>query len=146
MKSFPDKLQNMNGYHLKGGLYNYPPYSRANYKHKGHLVDYGGADFLTFKALSKVLNLTGSIVSSVNTIAGIYDLKNESASGLIRKCINNEIKVLLATLISYNPSKKSIIERTRMLDWESIYAVLLIFPSTEEVDILKVLLGMPAHW
>ncbi|XP_033222843.1 uncharacterized protein LOC117176696 [Belonocnema kinseyi] len=130
---FPDKLQNMYGYNLTGGFVHMPPYSKGKYDKKGHLVDYSGADLLTFNCLSKVLNFSASIVSSADAKVGISSYKNKSASGMIGKCSINEINIFITTLLPFTLLKQTFLERTRMLDWESLYAVVPIFSGTEKV-------------
>lgn len=130
---FPKKLQDMNGYKLIAGAYYSPPYSRLTFNKSGDLIDYSGADVVALEALSKAMNFSFIVVSSVNASIGVINLINNTAGSMLGKCVRNEIDILLTTVLFSRDSKRSVTEFTRMINWENVYAIVPIVPGEKKI-------------
>ena len=139
MDWFPDKLRDMNGFPIKGGLMNLPPYSIVKFDDKNQPVSYSGAEYLTFMTLSKALNFSATIITSHDAKIGVEDVKNKTATGMIGKCVSNEINIFITTLMPLNTKKEGLTETTRMLELSSLYAIIPSLPS-EDVEVQHSLL------
>lgn len=130
---FPNKLDDMNGYKLITGAYFSAPYSQLKFNATGDLIHYWGADFVALDALSKAMNFSYTVVSSINASIGVIDLKNNTAGGMLGKCVRNEIDILLTTVLFSRDSKRSVTEFTRMINWENVYAIVPILQGEKKI-------------
>lgn len=99
---FPNKLLNLHGNQIKGGLYFIPPFSLATYNKVGHLQSCSGADVDMFNSLSEVMNFSTYIESDVNSTIGTFH--GNEATGMLELLINNEINILITSTINFRPS------------------------------------------
>lgn len=129
---FSDKLEDMNGFKLKAGVYHRLPYSRLTFNSTGHLIDHSGADVITLNVIAGALNFSTAIITSINTTNGVICEKNNSGTGLYGNLTRNEIDMISTSILFSRHAKGAVSEFTDMINWEYVYALVPILPGRKK--------------
>lgn len=132
---FPNKLLNLNGYLIKGGLHIKPPFSLPKYDEEGKLKSYSGADVEMFRCMSEVMNFTTYIDSDVDSVIGT--VRGNQTTGMLNKLSYNRVNLVITTTVNFRPSDGALYGYSTSLEMEAIIPLIPISVSEIKEDYLN---------
>lgn len=133
---FGDKLKDLYGHPIVGGLALRPPYSLVEYDKSGRLINQHGADVVAFNALAKAMNFSAIIDSNENSSVGVF--RGRKATGMLGKLIENKINLLITSVLNFRPNADgALYGYSSNINMERFVAVVPIVHTRNEEKILN---------
>lgn len=119
---FPNKLLNLHGHDIRGGVLLKPPFSFPKYDEKGQLQSYSGADNEMFKCMTEVMNFTANINSNVDYGLGI--IRGNNTTGMLYELSYNLINLAVTTFFNFRPSDGALYGYSAYVGLDAIVALI----------------------
>lgn len=92
---FPEKLHDLNGYVLNGGLYNRPPTVHVSRNSTYHVMEYSGWSAATAMTMSELMNFRLNILLSKEESIGKYSCGENMQTGILKQVENHDIQYVM---------------------------------------------------
>lgn len=107
-KFFVDKLKNLNGYRMKVGLFNTPPFVYVRRNSSGDVVSAFGIDVPIVMSLAKMMNFTITPTRTNVESWGTFDCNKTKTNGINYQLMHNQIQFVVSRgFLSINYCKVS---------------------------------------